>query len=192
MTTGILALQGSFQDHQKSLDLINKKHILIKDNKDLKYIDSLIIPGGESTSIIKIQKYNDLFNDIYKLIKSGIPTLGTCAGLIILAKDVLDGNVSLGILNCIVERNAYGRQNDSFEGLVKFNENTQIYCFIRAPKIISVGSNTESIAFLDDEVVGIKNNNIVGLTFHPELSNDDNYLNWLQKFVAKDNNVRTF
>ncbi len=192
MTTGILALQGSFQDHQKSLDLINKKHILIKDNKDLKYIDSLIIPGGESTSIIKIQKYNDLFNDIYKLIKSGIPTLGTCAGLIILAKDVLDGNVSLGILNCIVERNAYGRQNDSFEGLVKFNENTQMYCFIRAPKIISVGSNTESIAFLDDEVVGIKNNNIVGLTFHPELSNDDNYLNWLQKFVAKDNNVRTF
>ncbi|MEC7926235.1 MAG: pyridoxal 5'-phosphate synthase glutaminase subunit PdxT [Actinomycetota bacterium] len=192
MTTGILALQGSFQDHQKSLDLINKKHILIKDNKDLKYIDSLIIPGGESTSIIKIQKYNDLFNDIYKLIKSGIPTLGTCAGLIILAKDVLDGNVSLGILNCIVERNAYGRQNDSFEGLVKFNENTQMYCFIRAPKIISVGLNTESIAFLDDEVVGIKNNNIVGLTFHPELSNDDNYLNWLQKFVAKDNNVRTF
>ena len=192
MTTGILALQGSFQDHQKSLDLINKKHILIKDNKDLKYIDSLIIPGGESTSIIKIQKYNDLFNDIYKLIKCGIPTLGTCAGLIILAKDVLDGNVSLGILDCIVERNAYGRQNDSFEGLVKFNENTQMYCFIRAPKIISVGSNTESIAFLDDEVVGIKNNNIVGLTFHPELSNDDNYLNWLQKFVAKDNNVRTF
>ena len=192
MTTGILALQGSFQDHQKSLDLINKKHILIKDNKDLKYIDSLIIPGGESTSIIKIQKYNDLFNDIYKLIKSGIPTLGTCAGLIILSKDVLDGNVSLGILNCIVERNAYGRQNDSFEGLVKFNENTQMYCFIRAPKIISVGSNTESIAFLDDEVVGIKNNNIVGLTFHPELSNDDNYLNWLQKFVAKGNNVRTF
>ncbi len=192
MTTGILALQGSFQDHQKSLDLINKKHILIKDNKDLKYIDSLIIPGGESTSIIKIQKYNDLFNDIYKLIKNGIPTLGTCAGLIILAKDVLDGNVSLGILDCIVERNAYGRQNDSFEGLVKFNENTQMYCFIRAPKIISVGSNTESIAFLDDEVVGIKNNNIVGLTFHPELSNDDNYLNWLQKFVAKDNNVRTF
>ena len=116
MTTGILALQGSFQDHQKSLDLINKKHILIKDNKDLKYIDSLIIPGGESTSIIKIQKYNDLFNDIYKLIKTGIPTLGTCAGLIILAKDVLDGNVSLGILNCIVERNAYRRQNDSFEG----------------------------------------------------------------------------
>ena len=192
MTTGILALQGSFQDHQKSLDLINKKHILIKDNKDLKYIDSLIIPGGESTSIIKIQKYNDLFNDIYKLIKCGITTLGTCAGLIILAKDVLDGNVSLGILDCIVERNAYGRQNDSFEGLVKFNENTQMYCFIRAPKIISVGLNTKSIAFLDNEVVGIKENNIVGLTFHPELSNDDNYLNWLQKFVEKDTNVRTF
>ena len=71
------------------------------------------------------------------LIIDGVPTLGTCAGLILLSKDILEGTVSLGLLDCIVERNAYGRQNESFEGLVDFNNNSQMYCFIRAPKIIS-------------------------------------------------------
>ncbi len=192
MATGILALQGSFNDHRKSLDLIDKEYILIKEFSDLKNLDSLILPGGESTSMIKIQQNNDLFIGIKDLIKSGVPTLGTCAGLILLSKDVIDGNVSLGLLDCIVERNAYGRQNQSFEGLVKFNKNTQMYCFIRAPKIVSTGSTTENIAYLDEELVGIKENNIVGLTFHPELTNDENYLNWLDIFIVKGNNVRSF
>ena len=79
------------------------------------------------------------------LIIDGVPTLGTCAGLILLSKDILEGTVSLGLLDCIVERNAYGRQNESFEGLVDFNNNSQMYCFIRAPKIISTGKNVENI-----------------------------------------------
>ena len=192
MATGILALQGGFNDHRKSLDLIGKDHILIKETNDLKNIDSIILPGGESTSMIKIQQDDELFISIKKLIKSGIPTLGTCAGLILLSKDIIDGNVSLGLMDCIVERNAYGRQNQSFEGLVNFNNSTQMYCFIRAPKIVSTGSNTENIAFIDEEIVGIKQNNIVGLTFHPELTNDDNYLNWLEDFFLKGSNVRSF
>ena len=192
MATGILALQGSFNDHRKSLDLIGKDHILIKETNDLKNIDSLILPGGESTSMIKIQQDDELFISIKKLIKSGIPTLGTCAGLILLSKDVIDGNISLGLMDCIIERNAYGRQNQSFEGLVNFNNSSQMYCFIRAPKIVSTGSNIKNIAFLDEEIVGIKENNIVGLTFHPELTNDENYLNWLDVFILKGNNVRSF
>jgi len=192
MATGILALQGNFNDHRNSLDLIGREHILVKETNDLKNIDSLILPGGESTSMIKIQEDEELFISIKKLIKSGIPTLGTCAGLILLSKDVIDGNVSLGLMDCIVERNAYGRQNQSFEGLVQFNNSSQMYCFIRAPKIISTGSNIEDIALLDDEIVGIKENNIVGLTFHPELTNDENYLNWLEVFILKGNNVRSF
>ena len=192
MATGILALQGNFKDHRNSLDLIGREHILVKETNDLKNIDSLILPGGESTSMIKIQEDEELFISIKKLIKSGIPTLGTCAGLILLSKDVIDGNVSLGLMDCIVERNAYGRQNQSFEGLVQFNNSSQMYCFIRAPKIISTGSNIEEIAFLDEEIVGIKENNIVGLTFHPELTNDENYLNWLEVFILKGNNVRSF
>ncbi len=192
MATGILALQGSFYDHQKSLEKLGREYTLVKDKNDLKNIDSLILPGGESTSMNKIQEHNNLFKEISHLIKTGIPTLGTCAGLILLSKDVIDGNVSLGILDCIVERNAYGRQNMSFEGLVSFNNSNQMYCFIRAPKIISVGKNIEPIAYLDDELVGIKENNIVGLAFHPELTNDNMYLNWLDNFIIKGNNVRSF
>ena len=190
MATGILALQGSFNDHRKSLELVNKEYILVKDPKDLKNIDSLILPGGESTSMIKIQEQTELFHTMKNLIIDGVPTLGTCAGLILLSKDILEGTVSLGLLDCIVERNAYGRQNESFEGLVDFNNNSQMYCFIRAPKIISTGKNVENIAFLNDEIVGIKENNIVGLSFHPELTNDNNYLNWLKRFITKGNNVR--
>ena len=190
MATGILALQGSFNDHRKSLELVNKEYILVKDSTDLKNIDSLILPGGESTSMIKIQEQTELFHTMKNLIIDGVPTLGTCAGLILLSKDILEGTVSLGLLDCIVERNAYGRQNESFEGLVEFNNNSQMYCFIRAPKIISTGKNVENIAFLNDEIVGIKENNIVGLSFHPELTNDKNYLNWLSRFITKGNNVR--
>ena len=190
MATGILALQGSFNDHRKSLELVNKEYVLVKDPKDLNNIDSLILPGGESTSMIKIQEHTELFHTMKNLIIDGVPTLGTCAGLILLSKDILEGTVSLGLLDCIVERNAYGRQNESFEGLVEFNNNSQMYCFIRAPKIISTGKNVENIAFLNDEIVGIKENNIVGLSFHPELTNDNNYLNWLKRFVTKGNNVR--
>ena len=192
MATGILALQGSFNDHRKSLELVNKEYVLVKDPKDLNNIDSLILPGGESTSMIKIQEHTELFHTMKNLIIDGVPTLGTCAGLILLSKDILEGTVSLGLLDCIVERNAYGRQNESFEGLVDFNNNSQMYCFIRAPKIISTGKNVENIAFLNDEIVGIKENNIVGLSFHPELTNDKNYLNWLKRFITKGNNVRAF
>ena len=192
MTTGILSLQGNFLDHARSLELINKEYTLVKQLSDIKHIDSLILPGGESTSMIKIQSNNELFNELKILIQDGIPTIGTCAGLILLAKDVIDGEVALGVLDCVVERNAYGRQNESFEGLVNFIDNTQMYCFIRAPKIVKTGNKVKNIAYIDDEVVGVQQNNIVGFTFHPELTNDKNYLSWLKFFIEEGKNVRSF
>ena len=192
MTTGILSLQGNFLDHARSLELINKEYTLVKQLSDIKHIDSLILPGGESTSMIKIQSNNELFNELKILIQDGIPTIGTCAGLILLAKDVIDGEVALGVLDCVVERNAYGRQNESFEGLVNFIDNTQMYCFIRAPKILKTGNKVKNIAYIDDEVVGVQQNNIVGFTFHPELTNDKNYLSWLKFFIEEGKNVRSF
>ena len=192
MTTGILSLQGNFLDHARSLELINKEYTLVKQLSDIKHIDSLILPGGESTSIIKIQSNNELFNKLKILIQDGIPTIGTCAGLILLAKDVIDGEVALGVLDCVVERNAYGRQNESFEGLVNFIDNTQMYCFIRAPKILKTGNKVKNIAYIDDEVVGVQQNNIAGFTFHPELTNDKNYLSWLKFFIEEGKNVRSF
>ena len=192
MTTGILSLQGNFLDHTKSLELIKKDYILIKQKNDLKSIDSLILPGGESTSMIKIQSNNELFKELKILIKDGIPTIGTCAGLILLAKDVVDGEIALGLLDCVVERNAYGRQNESFEGLVNFLDNSQMYCFIRAPKILKTGKKVKNIAFIDEEVVGVQQNNIAAFTFHPEFTNDKNYLSWLKYFIEEGKNVRSF
>jgi pyridoxal 5''-phosphate synthase, glutaminase subunit Pdx2 len=142
--------------------------------------------------MIKIQSNNELFNKLKILIQDGIPTIGTCAGLILLAKDVIDGEVALGVLDCVVERNAYGRQNESFEGLVNFIDNTQMYCFIRAPKILKTGNKVKNIAYIDDEVVGVQQNNIAGFTFHPELTNDKNYLSWLKFFIEEGKNVRSF
>ena len=191
MKTGVLALQGSFYDHVQSLELINQDYVLVKDTSDLSNINSLILPGGESTSMIKIQENNDLFSGLKKLIESGIPTLGTCAGLILLAKDVIDGETSLGVLNTVVERNAYGRQNQSFEGLVNILGNKEMYCFIRAPKILSYADSVTSIATIDNEVVGVIENNIVGLSFHPELTNDKVYLDWLSNFLKDGVNVRS-
>ena len=191
MKTGVLALQGSYFDHVKSLELIDKEYTLIKSAKDLDNIDSLILPGGESTAMMKIQKDDNLFEKIKIKINNGLPTLGTCAGLILLAKDVIDGESSIACLNTVVERNAYGRQNESFEGLVEFNGNKEMYCFIRAPKIISYGNSVNPIASIDDEIVGIHENNIVGLSFHPELTNDNVYLKWLKNFLKDGLNVRT-
>ena len=192
MTTGILSLQGNFIDHTRSLELIKKDYILIKQKNDLKNIDSLILPGGESTSMIKIQSNNELFKELKILINDGIPTIGTCAGLILLAKDVVDGEIALGLLDCVVERNAYGRQNESFEGLVNFLDNTQMYCFIRAPRILKTGKKVKNIAFIDEEVVGVQQNNIAAFTFHPEFTNDKNYLSWLKYFIEEGKNVRSF
>ena len=192
MTTGILSLQGNFLDHARSLELIKKDYKLVKQKSDLKNIDSLILPGGESTSMIKIQSNNELFKELKILINDGIPTIGTCAGLILLAKDVVDGEIALGLLDCVVERNAYGRQNESFEGLVNFLDNTQMYCFIRAPKILKTGKKVKNIAFIDEEVVGVQQNNIAAFTFHPEFTNDKNYLSWLKYFIEEGKNVRSF
>ncbi len=191
MKTGVLALQGSFYDHVKSLEFIDQDYVLIKNTSDLSHVNSLILPGGESTSMIKIQENNDLFSELKKLIESGIPTLGTCAGLILLAKDVIDGETSLGVLNTVVERNAYGRQNQSFEGLVNLLGNKEMYCFIRAPKILSYEDSVSPIATIDNEVVGVIENNIVGLSFHPELTNDNVYLDWLSSFLKDGVNVRS-
>ena len=191
MKVGILSLQGSFFDHQKSLDLISLESLLVKTPEDLDKVDGIILPGGESTSMIKIQENNDLFTELKKIVESGIPTLGTCAGLILLAKDVIDGETSLGVLNTVVERNAYGRQNQSFEGLVNFLGNKEMYCFIRAPKILSYEDSVTPIATIDNEVVGVIENNIVGLSFHPELTNDKVYLDWLSNFLKDGVNVRS-
>lgn len=193
MNIGILSFQGSFLDHSKSVELIGCTPILIKNESNIESLDGLILPGGESTAMRKINDFADMFQKINTFIKSGKPTLSTCAGTILLAKEVVGGKPTIPSIDIQITRNAYGRQTESFEGNVNFYENEDIYCFIRAPKITDILSEkVEVIAKHDDEVVGVQQENVVALTYHPELNNNKYYLDWLKRFIKEGKNVRTF
>ena len=193
MKVGILSLQGSFFDHQKSLDLISLESLLVKTPEDLDKVDGIILPGGESTAMSKISSYNNLYKKLDTKIKQGLPTLSTCAGTIILSKSVIDGDTHIPNIDIEIQRNAYGRQNESFEADVKFLNNNDIYCFIRAPKIIrTLNNDVKVIATQIEDIVGVSQNNIVSLTYHPELTNDNYYLEWLHAFMKEGKYVGSF
>ena len=193
MKVGILSLQGSFFDHQKSLDLISLESLLVKTPEDLDKVDGIILPGGESTAMSKISSYNNLYKKLDTKIKQGLPTLSTCAGTIILAKSVIDGDTHIPNIDIEIQRNAYGRQNESFEADVKFLNNNDIYCFIRAPKIIrTLNNDVKVIATHIEDIVGVSQDNIVSLTYHPELTNDNYYLEWLRAFMKEGKYVGSF
>jgi 5'-phosphate synthase pdxT subunit len=193
MPVGVLALQGSFFDHIKSLKYIGLDYTLIKSPEDLDVVDSLILPGGESTAMRKINSFNNLFSNIDNLIKEGVPTLTTCAGTILVANKVIDGSPCIPNISITVHRNAYGRQNESFEGSVKFLDNNDIYCFIRAPKIVDYDKKEINVLSTHmDEIVGVQQKNVVSFTYHPELTNDEYYLNWLKQFIQEGKYVGSF
>ena len=194
MLVGILALQGDFAEHSETINLIGEEYRLIKNGSQLTNIDALILPGGESSSMNIIQQNVDLFSSIKNIIDDGLPTIGTCAGAILLARNLSNDNrQNLNVLNVTIERNAYGRQNESFEDYVSIEDmEKEKVCFIRAPKITHVGDNVRIISRLNDEIVGVMQDNIVAFTFHPELTPSPNYLNWLNNFLRTGaNNVRT-
>ena len=193
MPVGVLALQGSFFDHIKSLKNIGLDYILIKSPEDLGVVDSLILPGGESTAMRKINSFNNLFSNIDNLIKEGVPTLTTCAGTILVANKIIDGTPCIPNISITVHRNAYGRQNESFEGSVKFLNNNDNYCFIRAPKIVDYDKKEINVLSTHmDEIVGVQQKNVVSFTYHPELTNDEYYLNWLKQFIQEGKYVGSF
>ena len=193
MPVGVLALQGSFFDHIKSLKNIGLDYKLIKSPEDLDVVDSLILPGGESTAMRKINSFNNLLSNIDNLIKVGVPTLTTCAGTILVANKIIDGTPCIPNISITVHRNAYGRQNESFEGSVNFLDNNDIYCFIRAPKIIDYDKKEINVLSTHmDEIVGVQQKNVVSFTYHPELTNDEYYLNWLKQFIQEGKYVGSF
>ncbi len=169
---GLLALQGAFELHESVLlqvglnKNIEVEPIQVRSPKDLEDIDAIILPGGESTVISRLLNSSGLFNPLQDLFTKNMPVMATCAGLILLSNE-------FGILDCKVERNAYGKQIDSFEAKVFSVADGKYYAgsFIRAPKIINVGNSVEITAKLDEEIVGIKQGNIWAYTFHPEVLN---------------------
>ena len=180
MRIGVLALQGAFIEHEKILKKIGVETFEIRKKSDLNNaisdnrINGLIIPGGESTTIGKLLHDLNLFDDIKKLISDGLPTFGTCAGLILLAKKIEnDDRVHLGLMDIKVKRNAYGRQLGSFFTENEFKHVGKVpMTFIRAPYITEVGKNVEILSEVDENIVAAKENNILVTSYHPELNDD--------------------
>jgi len=178
MKIGVLALQGDVSEHvmliKKTLNKIKIRGsvVEIKNSGQVKGIDALIIPGGESTTIGKLLIKTGIFQEIKKLDK---PVMGTCAGLILIAKDISGGlkeQELLGLMDIKVKRNAFGRQRESFEAKIKSKIGEIPGVFIRAPVIESAGEGVEVLAEYEGKIVMVRQGKIMGLAFHPELADD--------------------
>lgn len=179
---GVLALQGDVREHLAALDLLGFAHLAVRRPGELDSCDGLIIPGGESTTMAKLARIFDLFEPLRQRISAGMPTLGTCAGMILLADRVEDGTAdqeTLGGLDVTVRRNAFGRQVDSFEGDVDFaGLDAPVHgVFIRAPWVESAGPDVEVLARVGvgdavGRIVAVRQGPLLATSFHPEVGAD--------------------
>ena len=187
LSVGILSIQGDVRENLRSVKKaieesgINANVIEVKTPDDIEKLDGLIIPGGESTTIGQLSLVNGSMKIIKDKIQAGMPVLGICAGMILLsstAKDRIVGGIDqplLDVLDVKLERNSFGRQGESFEsdislnsiGISKFNG-----VFIRAPSVTEVGNDVEILSEFDNKIVAVKQGNIIGTSFHPELTQD--------------------
>ena len=187
LNIGVLSVQGDVAENlsstQDALKELGQEGIVhaVKTPEQITELDGLIIPGGESTMIGKLSLINGSLKQIKEKIEAGMPVLGICAGLILLSKEAKDRVVGetdqplLDLLDVQVERNSFGRQQDSFEveismdsiNIPKFNG-----VFIRAPSIVEVGDNVETVSKFNEKIVAVKQNNMLGTAFHPELTSD--------------------
>lgn len=186
-TIGVLALQGAIEEHMAMTKLAFKELGVegfvrpVKTVEDVKAVDGLIMPGGESTVMGKLSSVNQALQAIKQRVYDGMPVLGTCAGLIMLAKKVYDrvlGETSqptLGVMDIVVERNAFGRQRESFEAELEIpaiGEKKFKGVFIRAPAIREVGSQVGVLSKLGNVIVAAQQGSMIGTAFHPELTED--------------------
>ena len=178
MKIGILALQGAFEEHAKVLEKLGVVSVEIRNLDDFQQHQSdlvgLILPGGESTTMGKLLRDQQMLIPIREVILSGLPVFGTCAGLILLAKEITSQEEShLATMDIVVERNAYGRQLGSFYTEAECKGVGQIpMTFIRGPIISSLGEGVEILATVDDQIVAAQEQNMLVTSFHPELTDD--------------------
>lgn len=173
-TIGVLALQGDFDAHRRRVEELGAKAVLVRKPQELDAVDALIIPGGESTTFLKFLEQDGFLEKLREFVRAK-PTFGTCAGAILLAKEVDNPSQStLGALDIRVRRNAYGRQIESSirQGQTKLGTSPMEMVFIRAPKIEKVGKAVEVLASESNDPVLVRQGKIMAATFHPELSED--------------------
>lgn len=172
---GVLALQGDVREHLRLLGSIGVETVSIKTPAALAEVDALVIPGGESTTIGKMAVRFGMLDPLRAAITGGMPVYGTCAGMILLAGAVTEGDQPLiGVLDVMVRRNAFGRQNESFEADIEVAGLDSPFpaVFIRAPWIEKVGAEVEVLAAIDDHPVMVRQGSILATSFHPELTGD--------------------
>ena len=177
ITVGVLALQGAVAEHVAALNKIeNVNGIEVKTLAEIEQLDGLILPGGESTAMGKILNYFQMLEPLAEKIKQGLPVWGTCAGMILLAKQIVDQDTTyFKAMDTVVKRNAYGSQLDSFQTAIRLPEiaPTPIpLIFIRAPYIESVQADVKILAKVADKIVAAEQENMLVTAFHPELTND--------------------
>jgi len=179
MRIGVLAAQGAFAEHVAALTSMGVDSIAIRLPQHLDEVDGLILPGGESTTIGKLLRRWSLIEPICSFASAGRPIWGTCAGMILLAREVVDPAVDqplLGLMDITVQRNAFGRQVDSFEidlDIPILGEPAFPATFIRAPRIARVGSAVEKLAVLEEgSIVAVRQEKLLATAFHPELTED--------------------
>jgi 5'-phosphate synthase pdxT subunit len=174
---GVLALQGAFREHRQMLEGCGCEVMEVRLPHHLEEIKGMIIPGGESTTIGKLLQEWGLMESLRQRAESGLPIFGTCAGMIVLAKEI-EGSLQprIGLMDIRVKRNAYGRQVDSFEAVLAvkgLDEKPFPGVFIRAPYIDWVGPGVEVLAVHEDKIVMVRQGNLLAASFHPELTKDD-------------------
>lgn len=177
---GVLALQGAFRSHQQLLDTLGHESRQVRTPADLEAVGSLVMPGGESTTMSRLLTTSELFEPLAGRITAGMPVFGTCAGMILLACEVLGGRPdqrSFGAIDITVRRNGYGRQVDSFEtdlAVPTLGADAPRFhgVFIRAPKVTRVGTGVEVLAEHDGVPVLLRRGPVTVASFHPELSGD--------------------
>ena len=179
-TVGVLALQGGVRDHERVLAGLGARTVRVRTASDLTgpdgpRVDALVLPGGESSTIDRLLRLVGLAHPLTDALRSGLPALGTCAGLVLLARVVLDpapGQHSLGALDVAVRRNAFGRQVDSAEVDLATTLGPARVAFIRAPRVEAWGPRVEVLARRGDAVVAVREGTVTGLSFHPELTGE--------------------
>jgi 5'-phosphate synthase pdxT subunit len=191
MRVGVLALQGAFVEHEQALAGLGVEPVRVRLPRHLDGLDGLILPGGESTTIGRLIQRWGLLEPIRAFAQSGRPLWGTCAGLILLARDVGRDQSLIGVLDVTVERNAFGRQVDSFEAdltvpVLAEPGRPLRAVFIRAPLVTRVGAGVDVLAHLDNgQMVAVRQGHLLGTVFHPELTDDDRFHRYFLSFMGR-------
>lgn len=188
MNVGVLSFQGGVSEHLKQIKQLGANGIEVKTEADLNNIDAIILPGGESTTMGKLLNITGMMEPLRDKIKAGLPTWGTCAGMILLAKEIEnDDRRHIALMDITVKRNAFGSQIDSFttKKVIKEVSPKELeLVFIRAPYITEIKDNVKVFCTVDNNIVGVKQENMIATSFHPELTDDTTFLKYFLEKVC--------